>query len=234
MSTLPAPIPAASVYRLTVLAVGDVGPRMRRVTLGADELADFACLPGQDVALHLADGGAGGVSRRYTVRHLDAAQCRFDLDVVTHGDGPGARWAGTVSVGDDVEAFGPRGKIVPASARWQLFAGDESAIAAIAEMVAALSEVEATVIVEVTDADDEQPIAATGTASVRWLHRGGIAPDESRLIDDALGQLSIPGSDRHAFVFGESRSVRRLRDLLYARGLTAAEVSAAGSGRADE
>ncbi|HEY8728379.1 MAG TPA: siderophore-interacting protein [Acidothermaceae bacterium] len=221
-------LPAASVYRLTVAAVADVGPRMRRITLESEALATLIALPGQDVAVHLADPQGGGVSRRYTIRNFDRSRCSFDLDVVTHGDAPGARWGMTAAPGDVVEVFGPRGKVMPASALWQLFVGDESAIAAIAEMVAALPpSVEAEVILEVTDSDDEQPVRGE-RVDVTWLHRGSTRPEESRFVDDALRQRAIPDGDRHVYVFGESRLVRRLRDHLYERGLGASEISAKG------
>jgi len=221
-------LPAASVYRLTVAAVADVGPRMRRITLESEELATLNAIPGQDVAVHLADPRGGGVSRRYTIRNFDRTRCRFEVDVVTHGDAPGARWGMTAAPGDVVEVFGPRGKVMPATARWQLFAGDESAIAAIAEMVGAFTpDIEAEVIVEVTDADDEQPLRGE-RVDVTWLHRGSTRSEESRLVDDALRQRAIPGSDRHVYLFGESRLVRRLRDHLYERGLGPAEISAKG------
>jgi NADPH-dependent ferric siderophore reductase len=221
-------LPAASVYRLTVVAVADVGARMRRITLHSDELASFVAIPGQDVAVHLADPRGGGVSRRYTIRHLDRTRCRFDLDVVTHGDGPGARWGVAAAIGDTVEVFGPRGKVMPSSAGWQLFMGDESTIAAIAEMVAVLPpDVEAQVTLEVTDTDDEQPMAGE-RVEVNWLHRGSSPPEGSRLLDEALRQRTLPGSDRHVYLFGESRVVRRLRDQLYERGLGVPEISAKG------
>ncbi|HEY0869088.1 MAG TPA: siderophore-interacting protein, partial [Acidothermaceae bacterium] len=145
------------------------------------------------------------------------------------GHGPGAAWAASVAVGDDVEVFGPRGKVRLADAGWQLFAGDESAIPAIAEMAAALTPRTAgTVLIEVADADDEQPIGAPELIDVHWLHRGATPPGESDLLDGAIAALDIPDADRHAYLFGESRVVRRLRDELGRRGLHAAEVSAKG------
>ena len=46
-----------------------------------------------------------------------------DLDVVVHGDGPGARWAATTRPGDHIEAIGPRGKVaLVEGAAWHLFA----------------------------------------------------------------------------------------------------------------
>jgi NADPH-dependent ferric siderophore reductase len=179
--------------------------------------------------VHVSDGQGGSVSRRYTIRGLDNAMRLLDLDVVLHGHGPGAAWAASVAIGDDVEVFGPRGKVRLATAGWQLFAGDESAIPAVAEMIGALPSGTAGVaLIEVADADDEQPIDAAELIGVRWLHRGTTPPGESDLLDRALAAIDIPDADRHAYVFGESRVVRRLRDDLGRRGLHAAEISAKG------
>ena len=228
-SVLPSVLPTASTHLLSVAQVVDVGPRMRRISLIGDALADFAPLPGQDVVVHVSDGHGGGVSRRYTIRNLDTAARRFDLDVVMHGHGPGAAWAASVAVGDAVEVFGPRGKVPLADARWQLFVGDESAIPAIAEMIAALpSGTTAVAVIEVTDADDEQPISATGPVDVRWLHRLDTPAGESELLQAAVASIEFPDADRHAYLFAESRVVRRLRDDLGACGLRPHEISAKG------
>lgn len=222
-------LPIARTVLLSVAGVVDVGPRMRRITVAGDALADFAPLPGQDVVVHVSDGHGGGVSRRYTIRNLDTAVRRLDLDVVMHGAGPGAAWAASVAIGDGVEVFGPRGKVLLADARWQLFVGDESAIPAVAEMTAALPIGTAIIaLIEVTDADDEQPIPGVEPVDVRWLHRQAIPPGESELLHRAVASIEIPDADRHVYLFGESRTVRRLRDDLGARGLRPQEISAKG------
>jgi NADPH-dependent ferric siderophore reductase len=222
-------LPTASAYVLSIAGVVDIGPRMRRITVTGEALAQFAPLPGQDVVVHVGDGDGGGVSRRYTIRNLDSKTRQLDLDVVMHGHGPGATWAASVALGDDVEVFGPRGKVRLADARWQLFVGDESAIPAIAEMIAALpAGTTAVAVIEVTDADDEQPITATGPIDVRWLHRLDTPAGESELLDRAVASIEVPDVDRHAYLFGESRVVRRLRDDLGGRGLQPQEISAKG------
>jgi NADPH-dependent ferric siderophore reductase len=222
-------LPTASTHLLSVAGVVDVGPRMRRITVAGEALAEFVALPGQDVVVHVSDGHDGGVSRRYTIRNLDPEARRLDLDVVMHGHGPGAAWAASVAIGDDVEVFGPRGKVLLADARWQLFVGDESAIPAIAEMIGALPVgTTAVAVIEVTDDDDEQPIPATGPVDVRWLHRLVTPAGESELLDRAVASIEISDVDRHAYLFGESRVVRRLRDGLGGRGLHPHEISAKG------
>lgn len=222
-------LPVASAHLLQVADIVDVGPRMRRITVGGAALASLVALPGQDLVVHVSDGHGGSVSRRYTIRNLDNAMRLLDLDVVMHGHGPGAAWAASVAIGDDVEVFGPRGKVRLSDAGWQLFAGDESAIPAIAEMIAVLPPHAAGVaLIEVADADDEQPVTATQLLDVRWLHRGSTQPGESELLDRAVAALEIPDADRHMYLFGESRVVRRLRDELSGRGLHAHEISAKG------
>jgi NADPH-dependent ferric siderophore reductase len=222
-------LPTASTHLLSVADVVEVGPRMRRITLAGEALAQFVALPGQDVVVHVSDGHGGGVSRRYTIRNLDIVAHRLDLDVVMHGEGPGADWAASVAIGDPVEVFGPRGKVLLADAGWQLFVGDESAIPAIAEMIGALPvQTAAVALVEVTDADDEQQMPATELIDVRWLHRQAVPPGESELLHRAVASIDIPDADRHAYLFGESRVVRRLRDDLGGRGLQPQEISAKG------
>lgn len=230
-----APLPASTVlapvartYSLRVTAVVDLTPRMRRVTLAGDALAGFAPWPGQDVVLHLTHGDAG-VRRRYTVRHFDPVSRRLDVDFVLHGEGPGASWAQRARVGDDIEIFGPRGKVAMSDAGWQLFAGDESALPGIAEMVEALpAGVAATLLIEVRDAAEEQSVEAAARADLRWLHRGDAAPGSAELLERAVRDVGFPTSDRHVFFFGESRVVRRLRDIARARGLRGDEISAKG------
>jgi NADPH-dependent ferric siderophore reductase len=85
-----------------------------------------------------------------------------------------------------------------------------------------------TACLEVQDASDEQPIEAAAGLDLRWLHRGGAAPGTAQLLDEALEALDIPAQDRHVFLFGESRSVRRLRDILTRRGVRLDEISAKG------
>jgi NADPH-dependent ferric siderophore reductase len=167
------------------------------------------------------------VRRRYTVRDFDRRARRFSLDFVLHGHGPGARWATNAATGDRLQVFGPRGKVAMSDAGWQLYLGDESALPAIAEMAAALTpSTSGVAIVEVNDANERQPIP--GPLDVRWVYRDGAPAGTTTLLDESLHDLSLPDGDRHAFVFGESRVVRRLRDALQARGLAPGELAAKG------
>jgi NADPH-dependent ferric siderophore reductase len=220
-------VPTATTHELTVVDRADLTPLMRRVILTGESRAAFECWPGQDVVLHLTDESGSGVRRRYTVRDFDNGRRRFSLDFVLHGHGPGARWAASVAPGERLQVFGPRGKVVMSGARWQLYLGDESALPAIAEMSAALPpSASGVAIIEVNDARERQAIP--GPLEIRWVFRDGAPAGTTSLLDESLRDVTLPETDRHVFVFGESRVVRRLRDTLQARGVTPGELAAKG------
>jgi NADPH-dependent ferric siderophore reductase len=118
-----------SVWDLEVTRAWAITPTMRRLRCTSPGLAALSHLPGQDLMLAVPAPDGQFVRRRYTVRSNDAANATIDIDVVLHGDGPGATWAAAAQPGAHVEAIGPRGKVtVDPSADWHLFAGDDSAI----------------------------------------------------------------------------------------------------------
>ena len=120
-----------SVWDLEVRGAWAITPTMRRLRCTAPELAALSHLPGQDLMLTVPTTDGQFVRRRYTIRSFDPANATIDIDVVLHGDGPGATWAAALQPGTLVEAIGPRGKVtVDPSADWHLFAGDDSAIPA--------------------------------------------------------------------------------------------------------
>jgi NADPH-dependent ferric siderophore reductase len=221
-------LPLVTARFVEVLATADVGPRVRRITLGGSGLGDLEALPGQDFVVRLQDEQGGGIRRRYTIRHLDRPGMTFDLEVVVHGHGPGSQWGSTVKPGDQVEIFGPRGKVLLSGAGRQLFFGDESALPAIAELAEALpSRVVGAAMIEVEDAADEQPINASGI-EVQWLHRNGSPAGRVDLLMNGLRSIDHMNADLHSYVFGESRVVRALREELTGRGLSADQISAKG------
>ena len=204
------------LHAATVVDAHDLTPRMRRITLHAPTLDEPR--PAQDIELVLTDDTGRRVKRRYTItRYRDG---RFDVDALRHGTAPGAGWAATAKPGDDVQFFGPRGKLELRAAAWHLFVGDESALPAIAELATAV-RTPAYALIEVGGPDDELPVAA----EVRWLHRdttrsgGATPPGTAELLAAALDAYSPPPGDGHAYLLGESRVVAALRPGLHALGL---------------
>jgi NADPH-dependent ferric siderophore reductase len=208
------------------------------ITLAAPELNGFSYLPGQDVMLLVGVDGTRPIRRRYTIRSLDPAGLRLELQVVLHGDGPGERWVSAAAPGDTIEGIGPRGKITTRpGADWHLFIGDESAMPAILAMTESLpGDADATVLIELPWPDDEQELLAPARTRISWLHRlGGAAGEPGRLVAEAT-DVEIPPGRGHAYLLGEARVVSALRDALSARGLGDDQMSPKaywGRGRAN-
>jgi NADPH-dependent ferric siderophore reductase len=190
---------------------------MVRVTVQADTMIGVALRPAQDVELHLTDHTARRVKRRYTIRRARPEVGELDLDVLLHGAGPGSSWGRDAEPGEQVAFQGPRGKLELTTAAWHLLVGDESALPAIAAICESLPDAEpAIAVIEVQDADDEQPI---GAAEVRWVHRGAGPPGTPDQLAPAVRSLALPDGPGHGYLMGETRSMVALRTLLEARGL---------------
>jgi NADPH-dependent ferric siderophore reductase len=234
---------------LTVAAVTQVTPSVRRVLLSGTEAAVAAAGPTVNVLVprvgdlaprwpHVArDGrivwpdGAHGVSlRSYTARRQDPATGEVEMDFVLHGDGPAAAWAGAAEAGALLGVAGG-GALGDRPAGWLLLAGDETALPAISRILAAApATTTGVVFVEVAGPDEEQPLPAPSGMTVRWLHRGGTPPGESTLLVDAVAGLDRPaGDDLFAWVAAESAAVRTARADLRGRwGLGRAQHHAIG------
>jgi NADPH-dependent ferric siderophore reductase len=221
-----------SQWDLEVIEALAVTPSMRRIRCTAPGLADLSYLPGQDLMLSVPTAGAGDTTfrRRYTIRSFDPAVPAVDLDVVLHGDGPAATWAGSVQPGDRIEAIGPRGKVtvVPA-ADWHLFAGDDSAIPASLAMAESLpASTRAIVLLEVDGVPDQQPARTIDGREIEvdWVHRAGADPASGAHLVAALRALALPEGSGHAYLAGELGVVAQMRNVLLERGLAAEQISA--------
>jgi NADPH-dependent ferric siderophore reductase len=202
----------------TVATVTRLTPRMTRVRLVDDSLVGLAAAPGQTLKIYVPDRRSGlPVSRDYTVRDYtlgdEGARPSLDIDVVLHGEGPAADWARLARPGETVEFVGPSGRYRPdPHADWHLFAGDETALPAIQAYVAMLpANACAQLYIEVADAAEEQPIPGAARPTVRWLHRDGLAPGTTTLLDDALHAGALPPGQGRIWLAGHTPTVRRIR-----------------------
>jgi NADPH-dependent ferric siderophore reductase len=221
-----------------VVASEQLSPSLQRIRLTAAELDGFSYQPGQDVMLLVAADGSRPIRRRYTIRHLEAAERLLTLDIVRHADGPGERWVRSARPGDRIQGIGPRGKISPSpEADWHLFIGDEAAMPAILAMAESLpADTAASIVLEVPSAADEQEPAAAASTRISWLHRlGRPAGDPQALVAEAA-EVELPPGSGHAYLLGEARVVLALREVLAGRGLAPDQVSPKaywGRGRAN-
>jgi NADPH-dependent ferric siderophore reductase len=234
---------------LTVAAVTQVTPSVRRVLLSGTEAAVAAAGPTVNVLVprvgdlaprwpHVArDGrivwpdGAHGVSlRSYTARRQDPLAGEVEMDFVLHGDGPAAAWAAAAETGALLCVAGS-GALGDRPAGWLLLAGGETALPAISRILAeAPPTTRGVALLEVAGPEEEQPLAAPAGVELRWLHRAGTAPGESTLLADAVAALDRPaGDDVFAWVAAESAAVRTIRADLRGRwGLGRAQHHAIG------
>ncbi|SFS16197.1 NADPH-dependent ferric siderophore reductase, contains FAD-binding and SIP domains [Agrococcus baldri] len=248
---LRAPRPPRPQHVLEVLSSERIAPSLVRVRLGGPGLATFTpnaftdayvklMFVGPELGLEppydlealretLAPGDLP-VTRTYTVREVTADS--IALDFVVHGaEGLAGPWAATVQPGERVAFSGPGGAFAPDdTADWHLFAGDESALPAIARAIEALgADARGIAVIEVRDASEEIGIAAPAGVEVRWLHRGEPRAATIGLLAEAVAQLDWPEGRVQAFVHGERESMKAMRDELFTRrGLERAQVSLSG------
>lgn len=230
--------------------VEQLTPHMVRVVLGGEGLDGFAAGEFTDHYVKLAFPPPGAsyavpfdaaevratlpreewpVLRTYTVRSWSDG--KLTIDFVVHGDtGVAGPWARAAQPGDLLALRGPGGAFTPdPDADWHLFAGDESALPAIAASLARVpSGVPVHVFAEVDGPADELPLSSPGALAVTWLHREAdpTAPD---LLLRAVEKLEFPGGRVCAFVHGEAVATRALRrHLLGERGVPRPDLSVSG------
>lgn len=234
--------------RLEVLRVVDITPRMRRITLGGEQLAGFVSLGSDDhIKLLFAQNAAEQAAlesptfsvkgegpqpamRDYTPRRIDLSRGELDIDFVLHGDGPASTWAEQAKPGQHLHIAGPRGSmIVPDIFDSYLLVGDETAIPAIARRLEELpAGRKAQVVIEIADEHEKQALDSAADVQVTWVVRGQ---------DELLGtlrDLQVPEGSLYAWVATEtklSRQVRRV--LLDEHKLNDEFVKAVGYWRAD-
>ena len=235
---LTGPLAGTTKLHFEVTSTASLTPHMQRIELTAAELDGFRYMAGQDVMLLVAADGHKPVRRRYTIRYLDAAARILTIDVVLHGDGPGERWVRSARPGDRIEGIGPRGKIVANPADdWHLYMGDEAALPAILAMTESLpGDADATLVLEIPEADDEQEVLAAARTRVSWLHRLGRPSGDPTGLAAEAAEVELPPGNGHAYLLGEAKVVLAMREVLVSRGLPQEHMSPKaywGRGRAN-
>lgn len=221
-----APLPE---WRLTLAEAHDITPHMRRLVFAADGLEGFDHQPGQDLVLMIPDPAGEPHRRHYTIRDRDAE--RVVIDFVLHGHGgPGERWALEARPGDRLEARGPRGHThLNRDADWHLFVGDETCLPAIFAMLEVLPRrTRAFAFIEVEDKADRQYLDADCDLDLEWLVRDGPAGPASKRLIERLSLFAPPPGRGHAYLIGETSTVRALRHGLLGRGFDKRQITAEG------
>jgi NADPH-dependent ferric siderophore reductase len=240
---------AIKTFFTTVVRVEDLTPGLRRITFGGGDLADVRWLsPDQFFYVLLPPLGSTQMSidrtftweqvrelppdvqprgAYYTVRHHRPEVNEIDIDVVRHGDDvPESRsastWAAHAGPGDVAALWGPRTSWEPpADTQAYLLVADETGLPAVGAIMDHLpSDATVRVVVEVADAQEQQPLAVGPDVQVTWLHRNGAEPGTTTQLVDAVRALTDsdrwPAGQVYAWGGGETKAMtatrRHLRD----------------------
>ncbi|MGI5271130.1 siderophore-interacting protein [Nonomuraea sp. CA-218870] len=242
-------------HRGVVLRTERIAPHMIRVIVGGDGLRDFATSGHTDHYVKIVFPHEGveypqpfSVKqvretmprefwprlRTYTVRAWDPDTRELTLDFVYHGDqGLAGPWAAAARPGDEVLMLGPGGGYAPSpEADWHLFAGDESALPAIAASLEALPDgARAFAFIEVAGPEEEIKLSSPGDVEVAWLYRRDRPVGEALV--EAVRAFDVPPGQVHAFVHGEAGFVKQLRrHLRVGLGIPMEHLSISGYWRA--
>ncbi|WP_394622047.1 siderophore-interacting protein [Lentzea sp. JNUCC 0626] len=228
---------------LTVASVVPLTPRMTRLTFTGPGLGEVGTWPDQQLKLlfpkpgrsaHVSDAPDVGTwyqaymampederpwMRSFTVRSL--ADGVLTIDFVLHGDnGPASRWASQAKIGDVIGRFGPSPDYARplGEADLLVFAGDETALPAIASLLELLPDTQQRqVFVEVADPSEQQHVPG-----VRWIHRSA-GEDLVSVVKSA----DVP-ADSWVWLGGEASAVRALRRHFVGRGVSKKDIEFAG------
>jgi NADPH-dependent ferric siderophore reductase len=221
--------PTQPIWDLTVVEAAEVTPRMRRVTV-TGALQGFQWRPAQDLVLMLPQADGETARRHYTIRSFDPRARRLDIDFVLHGDAPAVRWARGAKPGDVLQAQGPRGRtVINPDAEWHLFTGDETCLPGIFAMIEQLpADARAFAFIEIESDAEKQAIEPDCELRLTWLVRDGPIERSSPRLIAALADFQAPRGRGHAYVIGETSTVRAQRQGLIAKGWDKAAISAEG------
>lgn len=220
--------------RVSVATVENLTPRLMRVVLSGDALEGLTVdepaasvrllIPAADTGElvipewsgneFLLPDGERPVIRTFTPRCFDPDVPELELWIVVHGDGAASQWAAAAEPGAPAAISGTgRGYTIDEAAPAFLLGGDETAIAAISQLLEEIpDEIAVQVHVEIAHPDARLPLPEHARADVDWheLPSGGdpgdalIAAVESAEID--------PGAQ--VWAAGEAAAVQRIRKHL--------------------
>ncbi len=215
-----------------VKRIEQISSGLVRVTFTGEDLAGFhSYVPDEHVRLIFPDEDGGlrlprrdglalewgtqrPVSREYTVRRFNAEDRELDIDFAIHPGGLASDWALSVTPGTPMHIAGPPGGVVvPTTYDKYLFAGDITALPAIARWLEWLPrETSGWAFIEVRASDEEIAIDAPPGFAVHWVHRGDTAPGTGDALEKAVRTVEVPAGERvYAWIAGEAGVLRPLR-----------------------
>jgi NADPH-dependent ferric siderophore reductase len=198
----------------TVTQLDPITRRMLRIRIEGDDLAGLACLPGQQVRVHVA--GLRWLHPRDMLRSYSVWQhddTGIELCVLNHDTGgPGAQWARQLRTGDPVSFGKPEGSFVLREGAYQVFAGEETAAVAFGAMLRALPPATPVYgILEVDELGDRLPLGLPLGHQLTWQYREGRSAAASQPLLETFTRLRLPPEPGVAYLAGEARTIQLLR-----------------------
>jgi NADPH-dependent ferric siderophore reductase len=245
--TTPPARPVRPQITLQVLRREQLSPHLVRIVLSGEQFDDFVDTDSTDtyVKIFFAKPHLGltapydvaalrdtlapddlPVTRTYTVRRVDPVERTLTIDFVVHGDeGLAGPWANTAEPGDPLTFSGPGGGYAPdPAAAWHLFAGDQSALPAIAAALEALpKDARGLAFIQVADPGEMLELAAPSGLAVQWLFG-----DDPALLVTAVSDAAWLADRPQIFAHGERGAMKGLREVFSARGVHKSELSLSG------
>lgn len=209
----------------TVVSSTPISTSLHEVVLSGD--VELAGVPGNDLMIRVKDDTGKFVRRRYSVRGVDADQ--ITLWVVSAHNGPGAVWARTASPGDLIDVVGPRGKIpLDTHADWHVFVGDVSGLGSFYRLAQSIEVPGRAIFIVELDHDDDALTAdfdeGLGVTGI-FVDRDGRSPSDPAGLLSGLAAFAFPPDQGHAYLFGEFKVTKVLREALLDRGLEDERIS---------
>ena len=206
----------SSPEALEVVAIKDISPHMRRITLAGHNLSGSQddCVGGYIKILFNNDGQSKPAMRTYTIRSFDRAVASIDVDFVLHGDGGlASSWANSVNLGDKIEIAGPGSRKLPnENADWFFLVSDMSSLPALSINLEMLEEhARGYALIFVDDIRDRQELIAPQGIQVEWVLLGQDTESKTeKQMELVKGKLWLDGTPA-VWLAGEFETVKKLR-----------------------
>lgn len=163
----------------------------------------------------LLASGERPIIRTFTPIRLPGATSELALDIVLHGSGAASDWATSATVGTPVAISGPgRGYAADGDASSFLLVGDESAVPAISQLLAALPAGQrVSAGIEVTSPDAVRDLPERPMVQVQWRVLSEGAPPGTEQFEYVRTRTLEPGV--RIWAAGEAAAMQRIRRHLF-------------------
>jgi NADPH-dependent ferric siderophore reductase len=221
--------------QLIVTRIERLAPKMLRIVLTGEELAQFTSLGFDDhVKLFFPsdEGPNAPAMRDFTPRRFDPQAGELWIELYLHEAGPAAAWAKQATVGQSLTVGGPRGSSIlsPEGIDSHVLIGDETALPAIGRRLEELpANARALVLTESDGGATGYPLETQAALETVSIVREAHTEAPGKEIIDTLRKLKFPPGQCFTWVATESRAARAIRRYLTdERGFDKHWIKAAG------